>query len=63
MCATVEYSDGSRQGNVFILRALKAAACECVFLQSAGCQFACECVSVECSMQWSHEVVFLYRVV
>ena len=37
MCATVEYSDGSRHGNVFILRALKAAACECVFLCSAIC--------------------------
>ena len=37
MCATVEYSDGSRHGNVFILRALKVAACECVFLCSAIC--------------------------
>lgn len=37
MCAIVEYSDGSRHGNVFILRALKVAACECVFLCSAIC--------------------------
>lgn len=37
MCASVEYSDGSRHGNVFILRALKVAACECVFLCSAIC--------------------------